>query len=183
VLPIAAHEHLHHASRVTDSRNQLADSPPLPSPLANLTSLTTPTDADTPAAVRRFLKGRASKELKDPSAVAKAFTVLGGDLAVWVATEVAATDNTGHPVVVGMVMLQTRKDVSPTALELKHLCVAPTHRRCGAGRRLVAEAVQWATTRGCTTISLSTIHSMVAAQALYVAFAFLLEGRFSSRDV
>lgn len=54
--------------------------------------------------------------------------------------------------------------------------VAPEHRRAGAGRALVAAAVEWARVRAFETLSLQVLHAAPEARAFYEAVALQAEG-------
>jgi len=54
---------------------------------------------------------------------------------------------------------------------------APTHRRCGLGRRLVDEVMSWACSRGATSMVLLVTSSNDAAIAFYEQLGFKRTGR------
>jgi GNAT superfamily N-acetyltransferase len=72
--------------------------------------------------------------------------------------------------VVGSIAL---RDLGDNTLELKRMYLRKASRGRGAGRRLLATALDWARAAGATTIKLDTTEEMEAARALYEANGFV----------
>jgi molybdopterin-guanine dinucleotide biosynthesis protein A/RimJ/RimL family protein N-acetyltransferase len=72
--------------------------------------------------------------------------------------------------VVGSIAL---RDLGDATLELKRMYLREVCRGRGAGRRLLATALEWARANGATKIKLDTTESMEAARALYEANGFV----------
>jgi molybdopterin-guanine dinucleotide biosynthesis protein A/GNAT superfamily N-acetyltransferase len=72
--------------------------------------------------------------------------------------------------VVGSIAL---RDLGRNTLELKRMYLKKATRGRGAGRRLLATALDWARANGSSTIKLDTTESMNAARALYEANGFV----------
>ena len=75
----------------------------------------------------------------------------------------------GDGAVLGMVFLRRS---GPDAMEVKRLFVLPEARGTGAGRALVASALDAARQSGVSTVRLDTTRNLAAAITLYEAFGF-----------
>ncbi len=62
-------------------------------------------------------------------------------------------------------------------LHIATIGVAPSHRRHGIGKRLLAAAFQQGLARGCVVSTLEVRVSNLAAQALYLSFGYTVVGR------
>src|SRR5262249_27549510 len=65
----------------------------------------------------------------------------------------------------------------PTRAHLISMWTAPTHRRCGLGRRLVDEVMSWARSRGAIAMVLLVTSSNHPAIAFYEQLGFKHTGR------
>jgi ribosomal protein S18 acetylase RimI-like enzyme len=124
-----------------------------------------PRDVD---AVLGLLAGLGRPPADDPEPQRQVFLdhLAFDDAAVFVAEDEGA--------VVGVASLWIRPRLSMTTAEawLAELCVAPTHRRRGAGRELVDACVREAQRRGCHRLVLECASEREDAHGFYEACGF-----------
>lgn len=87
------------------------------------------------------------------------------ELAVLLGSERGVVADAGAGELLGYTLATMRKG----AATLGRLAVAPSGRRCGIGRALVADAATWAAARGALTLGLCTQEDNAASRALYAA--------------
>jgi ribosomal protein S18 acetylase RimI-like enzyme len=99
------------------------------------------------------------------------YMATGGNF--WVAT---IEDSDGESKVAGMIAVEPKGNGDG---EVRRVSVHPGYQRMGIGRSLMTHLVQWATTHGFKTLSLSSTYTdKTSAIAFYASFGFKMNGSF-----